>query len=64
MEEDNVPIPFLDAACVYYRNIESMERILGRPGRDAVSGNCSAMMVKGFFVRRGWMKEKQRALRT
>lgn len=30
MEEDNVPISFLDAACVYYRNTESMEKELGK----------------------------------
>ena len=30
MEEDNGTIPFLDAACVYYRNTESMEKELGK----------------------------------
>lgn len=40
------------------------KRSLGRPGRDAVSESCLVILVKGFFVRRGWMKERQRALRN
>jgi len=30
MEEDNVTIPFLKAACVYYRNIGLTETELGK----------------------------------
>lgn len=43
---------------------ESREKNLRRLGEDAVSGNCLAILVKGFFVIRKWMKEKQRALRN
>lgn len=60
-KEDNVPIPFLDAACVYYRNIISMEKELGKTWRRCGIGKLLGDTGERLLCQKGMDERKTKS---